>query len=406
MGSDEERDEERTERRVPLFEELARMGLMGDRSAPDATDATDTAPRRQPAARPPADTPSAASPAEQEPPPRSAAASPPPASPPAPPPADPLYAPPGPTAESLTAETVLKPQRQKPSHGWRRAVYVLTGGVVNPGPSAGEIHRQALEGRARTVIKGCHRAAVISLKGGVGKTTTTAVLGATFSSARGDRVIAVDANPDRGTLAEKVGRETHATVRDLLAARPSVERYADIREFTSQARNRLEVLASDSDPSVSLAFSEQEYRDVLDLLERYYSLILTDCGTGLLHSAMQGALGLADSIVVVSSPSLDGARSASATLDWLEAHGFGDLVRRAVVVISIVRSGSGDVDLGKLEEHFAARCRAVQQIPYDPHLATGAAVDLDELKPATRHSFLQLAALVGDGFQVSQVTRA
>ena len=56
---------------------------------------------------------------------------------------------------------------------------------------------------------------------------------------------------------------------------------------------------------------------------------MTDCGTGLLHSAMAGILGLADQIVLVSSPSVDGARSASATLDWLEAHDYGDLVRGA-----------------------------------------------------------------------------
>jgi len=36
------------------------------------------------------------------------------------------------------------------------------------------------------------------VEGGVGKTTVTATLGATFASLRGDRVVAVDANPDRG----------------------------------------------------------------------------------------------------------------------------------------------------------------------------------------------------------------
>jgi len=39
------------------------------------------------------------------------------------------------------------------------------------------------------------------------------------------------------------------------------------------------------------------------------------------QAATRAALSNADSVVVVSSSSLDGARSASATLDWLEAHG-------------------------------------------------------------------------------------
>ncbi len=48
-------------------------------------------------------------------------------------------------------------------------------------------------------------------------------------------------------------------------------------------------------------------------------------------------------------------------------------------MINSVRPKSGGVDLDRLEEHFAARCRAVARIPYDPHLEEGAEVDLGEL---------------------------
>jgi len=210
-------------------------------------------------------------------------------------------------------------------------------------------------------------------------------------------VIAVDANPDRGTLGERVQRESGATVRHLLQARHQIHGCADVRKFTSQGPSRLEVLASDSDPGTSLAYSEQDYRATVAILERYYNLLLTDCGTGLLHSAMAGVLHLADSLIVVSSPSLDGARSASATLDWLEAHGFSELAADAVVVISSVRPGSGMVDVDLLVDHFAARCREVLLIPYDPHLEAGAVLDLNQLKPATWRAYLELAAVVGDG---------
>ena len=114
-----------------------------------------------------------------------------------------------------------------------------------------------------------------------------------FANLRGDRVIAVDANPDRGTLIERVTRESGATVRHLLESRERVTRYGDVRAFTSQSSTRLEVLASDSDPGASSALSEQDYLDTLDTLERFYNLVLTDCGTGLLHDAMRGVLGLA-----------------------------------------------------------------------------------------------------------------
>ncbi|MBV9094621.1 MAG: AAA family ATPase [Streptosporangiaceae bacterium] len=302
-------------------------------------------------------------------------------------------------SDSLTPESLLHGKRSAPGSGWRRGVYRMTGGLLRVGESAAEMRRRDLTNRVRTpVAGGHHRVAVLSLKGGVGKTTTAVGLGATLAAHRGDRVIAVDANPDRGTLSDKVRLETAATIRDLLNERDQIRRYADVRAFTSQAPSRLEVLASDRDPAVSVAFGAEDYCDAARVLEHFYSICITDCGTGLLHSAMSGVLRLADQIIVVSSPSVDGARSASATLDWLEAHNCGDLVRNGVVVLSAIRPKSKSaVDLDRLEHHFAARCRAVARIPYDPHLEEGAEVELELLRSETADAYLALAAIIGDG---------
>jgi MinD-like ATPase involved in chromosome partitioning or flagellar assembly len=247
-------------------------------------------------------------------------------------------------------------------------------------------------------LRGCHRIAVLSLKGGVGKTTVTATLGATLASVRGDRVIAVDANPDRGTLSQKVPLETPATVRHLLRDAEGIEAYSDVRAYTSQGESRLEVLASESDPAVSEAFSSDDYTRTLEVLERFYSLVLTDCGTGLMHSAMAAVLAKADALIVISSGSVDGARSASATLDWLDAHGHQEMVRNSVAVINAVRPRSGKVDMSKVIDHFNRRCRAVLQVPFDPHLEEGAEISLDRLRPETREALIELAAVVAAGF--------
>jgi MinD-like ATPase involved in chromosome partitioning or flagellar assembly len=308
------------------------------------------------------------------------------------------------TSASLTSESLLHGKRAAPGSGWRRGVYRATGGLLRFGESAAEMRRRDLINRVRTpVASGHHRVAVLSLKGGVGKTTTAVGLGATLATLRGDRVIAVDANPDRGTLSDKVRLETSATIRDLLNERGQVARYADVRAFTSQAPSRLEVLASDRDPAVSVAFGAEDYADVAQVLENFYSISITDCGTGLLHSAMSGVLSLADQMILVSSASVDGARSASATLDWLEAHNCGDLVRNGVVVLSAIRPKSkSTVDIDRLEHHFAARCRAVARIPYDPHLEEGAEIELELLGSDTAEAYLSLAAVVGDGLAWSR----
>ncbi|MBC2639392.1 MULTISPECIES: MinD/ParA family protein [unclassified Rhodococcus (in: high G+C Gram-positive bacteria)] len=305
------------------------------------------------------------------------------------------------SARDLSTSLLLKQVKPAPTTGWRKALYRLSGRYINVGNSAKEQRRIELTRQVNQPLQGCYKIALLSLKGGVGKTTTTATLGSTFASLRGDRVIAVDANPDRGTLSQKIPLETPATVRNLLRDEQSIEKYSDVRSYTSQSRHRLEVLASDSDPAVSEAFSADDYARTVTMLEKFYNIVLTDCGTGLMHSAMQTILQEADALVVVSSGSVDGARSASATLDWLDAHGYRELVARSVAVVNAVRPRSGKVDLPKVVEHFEQRCRLVRLIPFDPHLEEGAEIDLERLRPKTRNALLELAAAVASDFPAS-----
>ncbi|GGK57405.1 hypothetical protein GCM10011591_31940 [Nocardia camponoti] len=291
----------------------------------------------------------------------------------------------------------IRRAKKAPGGGWRKAVHHMSGGAINPGMSAEELRLQELVARIRQPVRGDYRIAVLSLKGGVGKTTTTTGLGSIFASIRGDRVIAVDANPDFGTLSQRVALQTRSTVRDLLLD-PSIERYSDVRKHTSQSSSRLEVLASERDPAASESFNDEEYRAVARILQRYYNIILTDCGTGLMHSAMNGVLDLAHSLVLISSAAIDGARSAAATLDWLSLHGHDHLVRNAVVVINLPREGSANVGVQKLREYFLARCRAVHIIPFDEHLSEGSEIDLHRLHKATKRAYVELAATVADEF--------
>jgi putative peptide zinc metalloprotease protein len=302
-----------------------------------------------------------------------------------------------PTAADFTAERYLRDKSPAPRDGWRRVLFWLTGGRVNFGPSPGELAERELIARAKTPVPGCRSIAVISRKGGVGKTTTTLMLGHTFASLRGDRVVALDGNPDAGSLGYRVRRETAATITNLLADEQMINRYADIRAYTSQAPTRLEVVASDDDPRITTALGEEDYRRAISLLERHYNLICLDTGTGVLESATRGILQLADQIVVVMSPSLDSARAASSTLDWLNENNHAELVRGAVAVVNGVQA-DGQVEVGRIKEHFAGRCRAVVQVPWDAHLAAGAETEVTRLRPTTRHAYLEVAAAVADGF--------
>src|SRR4029079_13325834 len=104
------------------------------------------------------------------------------------------------SAADFTEEAMLRPSSRPPARGWRRGVYAATRGSVNLGPGAAELHEIDLLGRVRAPVRGCRRIVVISRKGGAGKTTTTLMLGHTLAANRGDRVVALDANPDAGSL--------------------------------------------------------------------------------------------------------------------------------------------------------------------------------------------------------------
>lgn len=318
-------------------------------------------------------------------------------------PGDRPTAPSGPTpaprhSGEINRDMLFRPTKRPPASGWRRMVHRMSGGGVNPGESRDDVRRRHLVERVNQPIRGDYKIAVLSLKGGVGKTTTTVSLGSTFAALRGDHVVAIDANPDLGTLGGRIPSQTPATVRDLLNDQQRIHRYSDVRAFTSQAPSRLEVLASERDPHKAEAFSETDYREAVAILDNFYNLILTDCGTGLTHSAMRGVLDTADALVLVSSPALDGAQSADATLNWLTAQGYAHLVERTVVVISSARPGSSGININELVEHFASEVRAVTVIPFDTHLAEGSEVDLDRMSPTTRDAFVELAALVAEDF--------
>jgi putative peptide zinc metalloprotease protein len=277
-------------------------------------------------------------------------------------------------------------------------VYRLSGGLVRLRPGRVELQQRARVATVKTPVAGSRVIATVSTKGGVGKTTTTVNLGHTFASLHGDRVVALDGNPDAGSLGFRIRSETAATAATLLDEIDTVARYADMRAYTSQAASRLEVVAAPADPRVSTALGEADYRRLLDLLEAHYQLILVDCGTGILDDATRGIVEHADQLVVVTAPSVDAARATSYLLDWLDSHGHHHLVAQAVTVINGCRTDTGLVDLDEIEGHFAARCRTVVRVPWDAHLAAGASTGLDALTTATRDAYVEVAAAVAHGF--------
>ncbi|WP_431676429.1 MinD/ParA family ATP-binding protein [Kitasatospora sp. KL5] len=258
------------------------------------------------------------------------------------------------------------------------------------GPS-GRDHGQRLAPAGAPLHAGV-RIAVVGLKGGVGKTSVALALGSVLAGMRNDRVVAVDAVPGTGTLGLRIRRETSATAHDLLAAAPSITGYMDVRRFTSRTPSGLEVLAGVPGVVGARGLGPEGYRQVIDVLQRQYPIVVSDCGTGLLHDASRGVLDLADRLVVAATAGVDGASSASTTLEWLYGNGYGDLARRSVTVVSGIREAGRQVRLDDVVAHFRSRCRGVVVVPFDEHLAVGGEFDPAKLRPKTRRAHAELAA--------------
>ncbi|WP_133056444.1 MinD/ParA family ATP-binding protein, partial [Mycobacterium decipiens] len=291
-----------------------------------------------------------------------------------------------------------KPPKVVSKRGWRRWVHTLT--RINPGLSPDEKYELDLNARVRRNPRGSYQIAVLGLKGGAGKTTLTAALGSTLAQVRADRILALDADPGAGNLGDRVGRQSAATIADVLAER-ELSHYNDIRAHTSVNAVNLEVLPAQEYSSARRAFSEADWHFLADPASRFYSLVLADCGAGFFDPLTRGVLSTASGVVVVASVSIDGAQQASVALEWLRGNGYHDLASRACVVINHIMPGEPNVAVKDLVRHFEQQVQPgrVVVMPWDKHIAAGTEIRLDLLDPIYRRRVLELAAALSDDFE-------
>src|SRR5690349_19384428 len=59
-----------------------------------------------------------------------------------------------PSAGDFSAERMLRPEAELPTRGWRLGIYRLTGGLIDIGPSTGEVRHRELIARAKIPLHG------------------------------------------------------------------------------------------------------------------------------------------------------------------------------------------------------------------------------------------------------------
>jgi MinD-like ATPase involved in chromosome partitioning or flagellar assembly len=253
--------------------------------------------------------------------------------------------------------------------------------------------------RVTVPVAGCRRIIVASIKGGVGKTTTVAVVGSLLAGLRRDRVVALDASSDWGTLAARLSVVPRQSVRDLAArGRHAVSEQGVLAQLVSSPSGLL-VVGSDPQTVISRALTDEEYGHAAHLLGYVAGVVIVDVGAGLQQPFLRTALHGCDQLVVATTATWDAAQSAAAALDWLAARGWAGLVQRGIVVMNNLhpsrRRRRGFID--ELRVDLARRCRAVRDVPFDPALQPGGRILLRRLAGSTRQAYLQVAADIMSG---------
>ncbi|MCW2687531.1 MAG: ATPase involved in chromosome partitioning [Mycobacterium sp.] len=309
--------------------------------------------------------------------------------------------------DQLRAAELIAVRKIPSSRGWRKWLYQASFKKVNTGESADERELRRLNAAVATPLRGTYSMVVLGGKGGAGKTTTAAAIGSILAGLRNDKVVAMDADPAQAAnLASRIDPTAASSFRDVLADEHLV-RYSDMRSHVGQNDPGLDVLASNQALSGRQPMDTATYTEAHQVLQRFYSLLIADCGVDQEHAVMAGVLDTADTVVMVASAVPDGAEGADKVMRWLSESGYRQLGSRMVLVVNHIRGYTSRRDrkeserlVATLVERFSrwVPVERIFVIPFDRHIATAGVIDLDQLRPQTRRRFLELTATVATGF--------
>lgn len=289
----------------------------------------------------------------------------------------------------------LKDGQLRPPTAWGRLLAWLTEHAASKPDRERQEHERELAGLTRGLSR-TTRVAVLSPKGGVGKTTCTLLAGDTLARYGRLRCVAVDANPDYGTLGSLAPdhQRSERSLADLLEHADQLTSPGQLRPFVSVLDSGLHVLAAPARAQAMAELTDQHYRRLLELLERFYELILLDLGTGLADPLARFALQVADQAVVVCTPEWVTAERVLTALEDLQAS---PAAERLTLVLNQAPATQA-VDRQVLEAAFRRRHVARRvAIPYDQQLRRmldAGVYQPDHLPHETRLAVLELGITI------------
>ncbi|WP_406839342.1 type VII secretion protein [Streptomyces sp. AHU1] len=231
--------------------------------------------------------------------------------------------------------------------------------------------------------------AVTSIRGGVGKSTVSALLGRTFNHYRHDPVLTLEADTALGTLPVRMGAESvRWSCADLARILTPSMRLDEVTGYLAPVTGGGWLLPAGRG-RVGAPLDVRTYRTVTLALRRYFAVTVVDCEC-LPGDVARTAMDTAHARVVVAPTTAEGVNGTRLVLDWLAQLPHSALT--STVVALTANSPDLILDAKAAAAHLRETGVTVVPLPYDRHLAGGGPILTDMLGEATRDAAVRLAA--------------
>ncbi|WP_104198702.1 hypothetical protein [Cryobacterium sp. Y29] len=287
----------------------------------------------------------------------------------------------------------------KATTGFRGAMARM-GLPVKPGTDEIEARRvESVRLAAETVVRQATWTRAVSVlvnnpKGGTGKTPTAVILAGVLASIRGGSTAVLEVSDDPGALGYRAEGNPKLGLGELVRDIDQVKTAGRLHGYTAPQTSFADVIASTGRRD---RLTGDAVVSVCKVIDEFYGIRVMDSGNVTTSSAFQGAVSVADVLVIPVMNAGDSVLEAIQLLEELRAAG-GQPKRLADTAIAI-RLTDGRPENQAVSDEVArlmyeAGVTSLHEVPYDAHIAERQQITLSKLAPATRDAFAAAAAAV------------
>lgn len=271
-----------------------------------------------------------------------------------------------------------------PAQDWRRLLGAIRQGLATHGAAAAAHEQYATVRALRSGQTRPRTIAVIGSNGGVGTTTTAALLGSVLAAARDDQTLLLTVHSDASDVAVRLAVAHAPSVTEVLAG---LRRHGRIPP-TPVTRTRLRVLAS---PPPGSADVDSGLGALLDVATSGHASVVVDAGVASRVRDLAGLAELFDTVLLVCGTATDAIEARNTVIARWRAECRPPTGTRLILVSIPTRAGAGGPGNDPVE-WLSAGVATIHAMAHDPELGRGRPIDLRRVSGPTLTATLILGA--------------